>query len=93
MMKLSPDLPVDAYLSDVTVPTCDVCDKPVFIFTRDNGNCEPGGVNFTATCHGQTEHVHVSDEDMHAMLEAGQTTFVFGRAFLKKRSTLPEGER
>jgi hypothetical protein len=85
-------VPIDAYLSDVDVPICDVCGKPVLIFTRDNCNCEPGGVNFTAVCHGQEERVHVSDEDMRQMMAAGQTRFVFGKAFLKKPKALPEGQ-
>ena len=73
------------------VPICDVCEKPVFMFWRDNGELRhPGGVNFTAHCHGQTETVHVSDEDMRQMAKRGQTRFVFARAFQKKPKELGE---
>jgi hypothetical protein len=74
-----------ALAENIKVPICDVCNVPVFMFARDNGNCLPGGVNFTAFCHGETERVHVSDQEMHAMLRAGVTEFQFVRAFMKKK--------
>jgi hypothetical protein len=78
-------------LEGLEVPICDVCDAPVFMFARDNALLlHPGGVHFTAFCHGDMERVHVTEEDMRAMLEVGVSEFRFARAFVQKGS--PSGE-
>jgi hypothetical protein len=69
----------------VEPPVCAVCGKPVFGFAFDNALLlHPGGVRFFAFCHGETEVVHITEEDLQAMVDAGQNTFTFGRAFKPK---------
>jgi hypothetical protein len=72
------------------MPICDVCEKPVDAMWMDNAlDLFPGGRMFTASCHGETETVTVTEDDMRKMLETGQTRFRFGRAFVRAKALLP----
>jgi hypothetical protein len=82
---VKPDLP--KLVAEGDYPTCAVCKRPVdsFEYYDEPSSLLPVRI-LTARCHGKVEQVRLTDQDMRAMLQAGQTRLYLGEAFVPKGS-------